>query len=68
MQIDTTDAMTMFETLGSAVKEAGIGKYNGFLLVEALRAKGWRLKLEQMPIEVCDNPKADHLLSVVAAD
>lgn len=52
MRIDTTDAMTTFETLGAAVKAAGIGKYNGFLLVEELRSKGFRLVLEQMPIEV----------------
>lgn len=52
MRVDTTDAVEMFETLGWATKEAGIGKYAGFLLVEALRTKGYRLILEQLPIEV----------------
>ena len=49
MRVDTLDAVETFETLGQAVKEAGIGKYNGFLLVEALREKGFRLVLERLP-------------------
>ena len=51
MRIDTLDAIETFETLGRAVKEAGIGKYNGFLLVEELRKQGYRLVLERLPEE-----------------
>jgi hypothetical protein len=52
MRVDTTDCVQIFETLGEAVKDAGTGKYAGFQLVEALRLKGYRLILEQLPIEV----------------
>lgn len=51
MRVDTTDAVEMFEMLGWAAKEAGVGKYGGFLLVEAIRGKGFRLVLERLPVE-----------------
>lgn len=52
MRVDTTDAVEMFEMLGWAAKEAGVGKYAGFQLVEAIREKGFRLVLERLPVEV----------------
>lgn len=50
MRIDTMDAIATFEMLGEAVKAAGTGKYCGFQLVEALKDKGKRLILEDIPV------------------
>lgn len=57
MRVDTMDAITTFEMLGEAVKAAGTGKYCGFQLVEALKDKGKRLILEDLP--VVEMPKMD---------
>lgn len=50
MRVDTMDAVATFEMLGEAVKAAGTGKYCGFQLVEALKDKGKRLILEDLPV------------------
>ena len=47
--VDVLNAMEMFEALGQAVKEAGNGKFNGFLLAEAMRERGYRIVLERLP-------------------
>jgi hypothetical protein len=63
MRVDTLDAVEMFETLAWAVKEAGLGKYCGFQLVEAVRLKGYRLILERLP-EVPDQSQENALTLV----
>jgi hypothetical protein len=64
------DAVATSETLGQSVKDAGTGKYCGFLLVEALRDKGYRLVLEQLPIEVdlIDDAKLSDIRRLASAD
>lgn len=64
MRVDTLDAIETFEMLGVAAKEAGIGKYSGFQLVEAGRERGYRLVLERLSPPEIDLAEVRRLSSV----